>query len=368
MAIPNPAINRLHYFDGLRAIACLLILIHHTATGAIVKIFQHYGYPALAGYFSNFTQSGVEIFFLLSGILLLRPYFKGERTFSAKKYYKRRLSRIYIPYFFAVVFGGLVIWINTSFPTWYSSILIKFTWDGFLKQFLLFNWYGGYYNLAWWSLQIEVIFYLLIPFILHAAYKARFWPCLIGIIVVSVILQLTLNNYLPQYYSIDRVLLNPFKIVDYLPTFLMGIFLSKDSFENRTAYFFIIAGLLVELASIYYSPAIHLGLSFIYFGIFILIFNISRLQDILSKPILVWIGERSYSLFLVHFSVLYLTNYLISYFVEDRSLVYGILSRSLGWLFSFFISMLLFHFVERKQAKGLQTAEQFWPPIFEKKQ
>ena len=364
---PQIKIERRHYYDGLRAVACLLIMVHHTVTSAFVGIMHHIGLDIAGKFFSNFTQSGVEVFFLMSGILLLKPYFSGEKIFDSFKYYQRRFWRIYTPYFFAVLFGGFVMWLNTAYPTWYSAILIGFSIKGFIKQFYLFNYTGDYYNLAWWSLQIEVMFYIAVPFILIIFRRALFFPSVIITILLSLTLQFLALKYIDPYeYSVTRILLNPLRIIDYLPCFILGVFLAKQNFIISQAWISIFVGTVLQIASLWYEPFNHMGFAFIYFGILILIYHYKVLQNMLSGKLMVWIGERSYSLFLVHFSVLYLNNYLISYFVPDRSLLYGVLSRVLGWVFSFLAAMILFHLVERKQARGLATADQFWPPIFNK--
>jgi peptidoglycan/LPS O-acetylase OafA/YrhL len=82
---------------------------------------------------------------------------------------------------------------------------------------------------------------------------------------------------------------------------------------------------------------------------------------VLSTPFLVWVGERTYSIYLVHFSVFYLINNLTAHVTTERDYVYALITRGLGIPIAFFLSMLLFHFVERKFAKGLITDEMFWP-------
>lgn len=359
----QPAAERLHYFDGLRAIACLLILFHHTVTSNLVEGLTAHHLKGLADVIFNITQSGVELFFVLSGIVLMRPYFRGTKTFHVLKYANRRFWRIYTPYFFAVCFAGFVIWINTVYPTWYSKILVDFTPAGFARQFLLFNCKGDYYNLAWWSLQIEIVFYVGVPLILYVGKNWKLLPATVLTFILSFVLQRVALTYFPEQYSIDYIVLGPVRIVDYLLCFMFGVLLAKEEFNLRVAAIFIAVGLILLAGAFWYMPFNHMGLAFLYFGLLILVIQSPRLQLLLSSNMMVWIGERSYSLFLTHFSVLYLTNYMISYFIMDRSLMYGVLSRILGILFSFLTAMILFHFVERKQARGLQTAHQFWPPV-----
>ncbi len=359
----NPSVARLHYFDGLRAVACLLILFHHMVTANIVQVLTAHHMKGLADIIFNFTQSGVELFFVLSGIVLLRPYFTGVKTFHVIKYANRRFWRIYVPFFFAVCFAGFVIFINTFYPTWYSEILIDFTPEGFARQFLLFNWKGDYYNLAWWSLQIEIVFYLFIPLIVYVGKSWKLIPATVITCILSLLLQKLALIYFPDQYSIDHIVLGPVRIVDYLLCFLFGILLAKEEFKLSVARIFIAMALILWISASWYVPFYHMSLAFLYFGVLIIVIQSPALQLLLSSNIMVWIGERSYSLFLTHFSVLYLTNYIFSYVFMERSFLYGVCSRVLGILLSFLTAMILFHFVERKQAHGLQTAHQFWPSL-----
>ncbi len=356
-----PVNKRLHYFDGIRAMACLLILFHHSLTANLVNGLKNFNLP-LAGYFLfNFTQSGVELFFLLSGILLMRPYLLEGKKMSLLEYYPRRFFRIYIPYFFAVIFAGFVIWINTEFPTWYSSTLIDYSIGGFIKQFFVFNIKQDYYNLAWWSLQIEVVFYILVPLFLIMCKNWKFYYAITITFIGSLFMQWITVVYLPNYYSLDYVIIGPVKIVDYWLCFIFGVFLAKERFEVSLAWKMILLGLLLQALSVYYMPLNNMSWAFTYFGVFVLVDQDEKIKLFFSSDIMVWIGERSYSLFLTHFSVFYLTNYLVSFLEEDRTMLYGILSRLLGIPFSFGVAMLLFYFIERKQARGLKTGGKFWP-------
>ena len=76
---------------------------------------------------------------------------------------------------------------------------------------------------------------------------------------------------------------------------------------------------------------------------------------------MIWLGERSYSLFLIHFSVFYLVDNLSAHLSTHRGMAYGLLSRGIGVPLAFLAAMTLFYFVERRQARGLVTANMFWP-------
>jgi len=78
---------------------------------------------------------------------------------------------------------------------------------------------------------------------------------------------------------------------------------------------------------------------------------------------MVWLGERSYSLFLFHFTAFAAVNWAVSLISPDKDLGYFFVTRFVGISIAFLGAMLIFHFVERRFARNLVTADQFWPPI-----
>jgi peptidoglycan/LPS O-acetylase OafA/YrhL len=83
----------------------------------------------------------------------------------------------------------------------------------------------------------------------------------------------------------------------------------------------------------------------------------------LSSPIMVWTGERSYSLFLIHFTVFAGVNYAVSWFIPGRTATYFALTRLLGVSGAVLAAMVLFHLVERRFARNLVTDRYFWPRL-----
>lgn len=359
---------RFHFLDGFRALAVLLIVAHHSTTGFIVEQLDKNNLSHISYLLSSFTQSGVELFFVLSGVVLMRPYLRTKREFNWLTYIKRRFIRIYPPYFGAVLFASAVIAVNTYFPTWYSAILLKFNVHSFIKQFFLFNQKWDFFNLAWWSLQIEILFYLIVPIIVYLLAKWRGSISIIGhfliILVSSLLLQNVMLAVAPLKYSSVVVYANLFRSVDYIACFYLGVCLARRDYGYKDQIISSIIGVLLIVLSFYYKPFVYMGFGFIYFTLISFSFANPRFSKYFETKNLIWLGERSYSLFLIHFSVFYLTNYLVSYFVDERSLLYGLLTRGIGVPASLFMAMLLFWFVERRFARGLITSEDFYPPIF----
>lgn len=361
--------ERFHFLDGLRGIASMMIVFHHAFTSNIVKWLYHIGLPA-AGYFlAFFTQSGVELFFVLSGVVLLRPYLRKQKKFNTGNYLFRRIKRIYPPYLVALMFSVAVCWYINAYPTWYTAKVFHMTfyWPEILKELPIINTNGFYYNLAYWSLGIEVLFYLLVPFILlifpfrDKISNLRMWVMIVLTIIVSVSLQLWLTARHPDIYSYKHVIPDIYQAICYPLCFLMGILLAAKDFTVRTASVFIISGMLFIAGSWWYMPAVNAGYGLFYAGIIILSFQPGSFRRLLSTPVMIWIGERSYSLFLVHFAVFYFTDAVAAHFTATGSVFYALFTRGVGVPLAFFAAMLLFHFVERWQARGLLTGNMFWP-------
>ncbi len=371
--------ERFHFLDGLRGIAALMIFFHHAFTANIFHYLERKGLPGAGYYFQHFTQSGVDLFFVLSGVVLLRPYIRRQRAFNVGEYFKRRVKRIYPPYFFALLFAAFVVWENNTFPTWYnvSGMRTQFSWLETFKEAFIVNYDGVYYNLAWWSLGIEVVFYLIAPLVIFVFPKKynisdfKMAGAIIATVVLATWLQFFFTNHFDSIYSLTYDIASVSKFVEYPLCFLMGVFLAAKDFNIRHGIWFIVCGLLLLGCGWYhvsymeqephYYPILHSGYGLIYAGIIVLAFNAQSFKMFLSKPLMIWLGERSYSLFLIHFSVFYLTDNLVSQFVDGRSIVYGILTRLIGIPLAFFASLLLFWFVEKKQARGLVTSNAFWP-------
>jgi peptidoglycan/LPS O-acetylase OafA/YrhL len=368
--------ERFHFLDGLRGIAASMIVIHHAFSSNIARFLDGHGMHFLGNFLLNFTQSGVDLFFVLSGVVLLRPYLRKERKLKIPEYFKRRIKRIYPPYFFALLFAAVVIWFNSAYPTWYNEkgMRVTFSWLETLKEAVIINFDGKYYNLAWWSLQIEILFYILVPLVIFVfpsqekINNRRLVFTIFATLTIALLLQLFFTEYFSSLYSVTYYVLTIGKFVEYPVCFLLGVFLATKDFSLRhawlfmlTGFIFIVSGILLIKSSLLYFSVIHSGFGLVYAGVITLAFNAQSLKKFLSKPGMIWLGERSYSLFLIHFSVFYLTDNIVSHFTSERNAYYGILTRGIGIPMALFAAMLLFYFVERRQARGLLTGNMFWP-------
>ena len=381
---------RFHFLDGLRAVAASMVVILHAFASNIIKLSDKSHLHILGSIFNYVDGYGVDLFFVLSGVVLLRPYLRKQREFKVVEYFRRRFWRIYPPYFVALLFAALVIWFMNTYPTWYNAtggMNMKFSWREIIHEMPIINLDGNYYNLAWWSLGTEILFYLVVPIVVFLypsrakLTDARLLLAIVSGVVLTVLLMIFVSGWYSVLYSFTYIVLNIGRFVEYPVCFMMGVLIAAKDFDLKHAWAFFISGVFLVFCSAVYPSVVgstgslgawlaaqnyppfflHSGYGLIFGGLIVFAFNLKSLRDILSKPFMLWLGERSYSLFVVHFSVFYLVDNVISRFISSRTTFYAILTRGIGLPAALFVAMLLFHFVERKFARGLVTANMFWP-------
>ena len=93
--------QRIAYIDGLRAVAILSVVVHHTAKYNPSLALGALRHTLLEG------AHGVDLFFVLSGFCLSYPALAALRDgstgrFDAVRYWARRLVRILPPFWIAL--------------------------------------------------------------------------------------------------------------------------------------------------------------------------------------------------------------------------------------------------------------------------
>ncbi len=136
--------NRNAGLDALRTVACLLVVVFHLRTLLVVD----FGLlnPIIEG-----GNSGVFVFFALSGYLLYRPFLRGD--VDLRSYAIKRAARI-LPGYFVALFAVAAL-TGSRLPVEHPLPYLTMTssYDIPLRGFL---------GVAW-TLSAEVLFYLLLP-------------------------------------------------------------------------------------------------------------------------------------------------------------------------------------------------------------
>ena len=113
------------------------------------------------GRYASRLEIGVEVFFVISGFLLYRPFalahFSGARPPAARGFWARRLKRIIPAYWVAFLVVTYVLHADQIGHEWYAPVVYL----GFAQIYFPHLALGGLPQA--WSLCTEMSFYLLIP-------------------------------------------------------------------------------------------------------------------------------------------------------------------------------------------------------------
>jgi peptidoglycan/LPS O-acetylase OafA/YrhL len=152
-------------FDGLRAIAALLVVVTHAWLESDYR-------GRLSPYFSQ-MDIGVPIFFVISGFLLYRPFvaarFAERAPMGFGEFWKRRVLRIFPAYWVALIIIGFFMF---SGPHPINSV------GTFFLQFFLLHIYSAHRVIGVpiqqsWTLAVEVSFYAFLPLYAWCIRKVR---------------------------------------------------------------------------------------------------------------------------------------------------------------------------------------------------
>ncbi len=283
--------TRIVELDSLRALAAInLVLFHFTHVYAV-----KYGYTSPLGFEFPFGKYGVQLFFMLSGLVNAMTLLRKRDTVN---FFAGRIIRIG-PSFWAVIAINLAI-VGLA-PLTASA----FTSDQVAANLTIMPNLLGYECMepVTWTLQVEVLFYgiilaLFLTGSLRTPARTVAWLLSLSLATCLSINFLTsagIDGWLTAWLVASRDLL----ILEYLPLFTIGILLNEikcgrgSRFANGIG---IVASIIVfhVIDRHDHNPAATL----ILFGL--LTFSAwGRVPFLRFRP-LVWVSSISYALYLLH--------------------------------------------------------------------
>ncbi len=274
--------------DALRGIAALLVVFFHFTMGR-----SEYNS------FFKLGISGVDLFFMISGFVI---FMSLQKIKSGSEFVINRIGRLYPTYWSAVTFT-FIIMLAYAFYKGNQSIYLTIR---YIANMTMFQFYFQIDDLdgPYWSLIIEMLFYILFYFI----YKVKIlkYTIHIGISLCTSILILTQFFYSSLYVK-NLIIWVP--LFQFFPLFFAGInfykiYTEKDKLPQR--YLIILFCFICQVMLFPYAGRSNLFINHleygimlaVYFILFILFVN-KYLFFIVNKTTL-FLGKISYALYLVH--------------------------------------------------------------------
>lgn len=295
----RPGTSVLPSIQAMRGVAALAVLVHHLGQYAGLRFSAGWLLPG-----SGLLWSGVDIFFVLSGFLMAWSSFgKSNAVRSSVAFLTGRAGRIYPPYWAAL---ALTVMIAVALP----QAMPKETVCPALCQISLMPYDGSPLLGPAWTLSYEVIFYLIFAALLMFPGKTR----LFGLGVWTMIVLVSGLFFPPSNRaSIIHLALAPLPL-----EFLMGcwIAVALQKGQRFTSLFAAMFALFLMLMGAAYFNSVSPGLrgsaaewarvALVGLPAVGLVFTLASMdltKAIQPPHIFQWLGDRSYSLYLIHWPI-----------------------------------------------------------------
>lgn len=304
------ATDRIAAIDGLRALAFLLVFAFHTWEFA-----GHPYVPVISAVVSQNTRP--NFFVVLTGFVLALPFARNPaRKLDTAVYLRRRIRRIVLPYYAALLFAALlpqalVLFVRLvggeaswqPWPTWEN-----WAWHlTFLHIFSPEYWAG--INGSLWTMSLEMQLYLLFPLVLAVIMRWKLRG-IIAVLAVTMVYRLvagllTSGQGFPIEFLVGANGLG--RLQEFLAGMLCAALIYRRGLRNAMERWLLVLGLIAgyalavsPVAALTMLSVRELGLSLAFSCLIALVLTSRVGTGVFGARPVSWIGYRAYSLFLIH--------------------------------------------------------------------
>jgi peptidoglycan/LPS O-acetylase OafA/YrhL len=257
----------------------------------------------------------VDLFFIMSGFIIYHVYgefFKRNiHTTTFNKYIRARLARVYPLHIFTLI---LIIILVVS---------QHFKWDEFLNlraiptHVLMLQSFGLHSIYTWnvpaWSISAEFAAYIIFPVFAFAIYRSKvITPIVISTLIILIYWLLAFKfskaNGTTGQYNLDQTY--DYGYLRGIASFLAGGMIYQLYLAKK--FHFLRADTILLILFAILIACLHFGVTdLVFIPVFLLLvlsaaYNTGRVKRFLSNRFLQWLGDISYSVYLMQFPLMIL--------------------------------------------------------------
>jgi Predicted acyltransferases len=344
--------KKLDYIDALRGLAITGVLFTHIGVNSHLPLFIQ---KIIAG-----GAMGVQLFFIVSAFTLFLSLDKkiGQEKCLKLNFFLRRFFRIAPMYYLGIIY---FLWQNDFTASLLGDKIIASP-TNILANFLFLHGLSPFWINSLvpggWTITVEMTFYCFVPYLFKKIKNAE---QAFNFLLISLFIRLFSNFILNKIITIDNAELWKAYLSSYLlnqlPIFALGIIMyfviknnsAKTLFTAKNIFLSAIILMANFLILKEFIPEFFLfGIVFLILGVFL---NKNRIKTIVN-PLFIFMGKISYSMYLVHFAVIY---WLGRTEIIDHLPVNGIFKYLLRILLLFIATILIaaisYRFIEKPTQK-----------------
>jgi peptidoglycan/LPS O-acetylase OafA/YrhL len=301
----------IHPLTSFRFIAAFLVFLVH------INFLK--GHPTLSALYVRYFdigRFGVAFFFVLSGFILAYHYHKIFDTLNRNnlyQFYLNRFARIYplhlITFILAIPFS-LPLFFNNLFETTLKAIINVML----LQSFIPSKDYYFSFNGVSWSLSNEMFFYAFFPVILWALLRTRLngQKLFVGSVIIYLALLSIVVTNVDAKLSEWLFYIFPFtRLIEFILGVIFGLIFIQSSakiqYSIKVFSALELLSIILLLTAAYYFVDVHKTLRYSVFFLpflILLIYVFAHQRGVVSKWLshksLVYLGEISFSFYMIH--------------------------------------------------------------------
>lgn len=296
--------KKYQYIDSLRGIAILLVVLVHVGI-VLDHTLDYFPNDSLLLPIIGNGAYGVQLFLIVSAYTLtMSHYNRLDEPNKNRNFFIRRFFRIAPMYYIAIIYFTLdkYLQFNLADPD-FSAIPVRSLVSNVLFTNALIPEHTNNYVPGGWSVSVEFMFYLILPFIcskvktINSALLLFLATLTLAVIADPWIRENTMYPYFHEYNFLVQLPVFPLGIIAYF-------FLNREQHNIKPVTWIYTAVMILIFC--YISVPKHIMFSLVF--MLLLIIQAKYNFRLLSNKFLSEVGKVSFSMYLIHFAVIYLFN------------------------------------------------------------